>query len=393
MLLRFRLRRGGIGGFYCKEVRQAAYCSHSMIQNLRNRLEDLEKGEKTLTASEKHTLCHDDSIHTSTIPLNSQAVTNILDTSTQSNRPTRPPETALQITTGSVPSDQQEFDNVDNGSRTSESPGFTTPNSHHAGGLELCGVERLMEPIDQAIDSRAGRMKPTEATNWPVNPASRVPRCSSVNDCSCGLLLGASRCRLPLRQHADDLVALYFARVHRIYPIIHERTFRKQYEYLWQLKARTASTSSSDCCGICKEKSRGKTFPAMVHAVFAMASLFESESPEQDTQRADDYFRLVQEIDLLDILDHEVGIELVQLGLLMGFYLQSTERFSKCWNITGLTIRMAQNMGLQLSIGDARRRGLFHLHATQLECEMRIRVWYGCVLLDRYVFLPIDPPL
>lgn len=86
---------------------------------------------------------------------------------------------------------------------------------------------------------------------------------------------------------------------------------------------------------------------------------------------------------MLDILDYEVGIELVQLGLLMGFYLQSTERFSKCWNITGLTIRMAQNMGLQLSLSEARRKELFTIHATQLDCEIRIRVWYGCVLLDR----------
>jgi len=66
----------------------------------------------------------------------------------------------------------------------------------------------------------------------------------------------------------------------------------------------------------------------------------------------------------------------------MGYYLQSTERFSKCWNITGLAIRMAQNMGMQLSSHNARRRGLLTTCPSQLGSEMRVRAWYGCILLD-----------
>ncbi|KAK3897730.1 fungal-specific transcription factor domain-containing protein [Staphylotrichum tortipilum] len=102
---------------------------------------------------------------------------------------------------------------------------------------------------------------------------------------------------------------------------------------------------------------------------------------------------MTQQVDLLDIIDEEVGIELVQLLLLMGFYLQSTEKFSKCWNITGLAIRMAQNMGLQLSPADARRRSLLTVSPTQLESEMRVRVWYGCVLLDREISMSFGRPL
>ncbi|KIW99737.1 uncharacterized protein Z518_11150 [Rhinocladiella mackenziei CBS 650.93] len=74
---------------------------------------------------------------------------------------------------------------------------------------------------------------------------------------------------------------------------------------------------------------------SMVYLVLDLALLFGSDAHRMHTARADSYFSPTQEIDLLDILDNDVGIELVQLGILMGFHLQSTERFSKCWNITG----------------------------------------------------------
>ncbi|KAG7285016.1 hypothetical protein NEMBOFW57_009634 [Staphylotrichum longicolle] len=195
-----------------------------------------------------------------------------------------------------------------------------------------------------------------------------------------------------LRPQADNLVHLYFSRVHRIYPILHEPTFMKQYKLLWE-PAPAESSIPAHCSGLCKQKSLDKTFPATVNAVFALASLFGPRPMAQNSARAGVFFNTTQQIDLLDIIDEEVGIELVQLLLLMGYYLQSTERFSKCWNITGLAIRMAQNMGLQLSPGDARRKGLLAACPTQLESEMRIRVWYGCVLLDREISMSFGRPL
>lgn len=137
-----------------------------------------------------------------------------------------------------------------------------------------------------------------------------------------------------------------------MYPILHERTFRRQYECLWQ-SVSGSNAGTAGCSRLYKQKIQGKIFPATVYTVFALASLFESGPPETSTRQVEDFFRLAQEIDLLEILDHEVRIVLVQLGLLIGFYLQSTERFSKYWNITGLTVRMAQNMGLQLDLNEA----------------------------------------
>lgn len=167
-----------------------------------------------------------------------------------------------------------------------------------------------------------------------------------------------------------------------------EPTFRRLYQQLWE----PALNGPAHCLGLCRQKGLDKTFPAILNAVFALASLFASNPPEQNSAQAGTSFNMTQKLDLLDIIDDEIGIELVQLLLLMGFYLQSTERFSKSWNITGLAIRMAQNLGLQLSPNDARKKGLVTSCLTQLESEMRIRVWYGCVLLDREISMSFGRP-
>ncbi|OQE43137.1 hypothetical protein PENCOP_c003G04534 [Penicillium coprophilum] len=366
---------------YASEI-QAKEWRDNMIHSLRARLEELEKEDDSTLGPDKFS--RNDS-HIATLTphpdpgIEAGGVENV--------QPLRSPEATPQTALPSVLQDQVSLraDAPCIQTQSVISPRSRSPHDYNFRGLEPCSVEKLMKPIDQAIDSRGGQTSAFANPSWSTNATVNGPCRISATSCYCEQLLNASRWHLPLRGNADDLVALYFARVNRMYPTLHEQTFRKQYEYLWQLTTRASTTSSVNCPGLCKQKSKGKTFPGMVYAVFALASLFETGTPEQNTYRADDYFRLAQDIDLLSTLDYEVGIELVQLGLLMGFYLQSTERFSKCWNITGLTIRMAQNMGLQLRICEARRKGLIHPHSTQLDCEMRVRVWYGCVLLDREI--------
>jgi hypothetical protein len=204
--------------------------------------------------------------------------------------------------------------------------------------------------------------------------------------CTCDRVFGETRWCLPLRRVADNLVSIYFSRVNRMYPVIHQASFRRQYNHLWEAENST-EPGSVECCRLCQKPNQGKLFAATLHAVFALATLFESGHPERNATQADTFFRQAQELNLLDILDDEVSMELIQVGLLMGFYLQATESFSKCWNITTLTIRMAQNMGLHLGCGSIPRIDQAAASPTQLESEMRARVWYGCVVLERYVCL------
>ncbi|KAF9894111.1 hypothetical protein FE257_009084 [Aspergillus nanangensis] len=360
---------------YASDV-QAKEWRNNVIQSLRTRLEELEKDDGTTSLSDHPEDLVDLPSRTTNSPLghNNAAASRHLE----------PPVACLsspQITRNTSIKDYS----VTTGPSPVHRPN-TAPNGLSSdGGLQPCSVERLMEPIDREIIRKDG-----------LSAARSQTATGSAQDraCFCDRILDNTRCSLPLRRHADRLLDLYFSRVHLVYPVLHQRTFVRQCDRLWQSEgARSRDPHSNTCSLLCRQKSHGKMFPAMLNAVFALASLFESGSPEQNTVQADAFFRQTQTIDLLEILDDEVGIELIQLGLLMGFYLQSTERFSKCWNITGLTIRMAQNIGLQLSLSDARKKGLLTSYITQAEWEMRVRVWYGCVLLDREISMSFGRPL
>ena len=61
----------------------------------------------------------------------------------------------------------------------------------------------------------------------------------------------------------------------------------------------------------------------------------------------------------------------------MSQYLQGSERSIETWNIHGLAVKAAYQLGLHSS--DALR------HYPPLEREFRKRTWYGCVILDRQV--------
>lgn len=96
-----------------------------------------------------------------------------------------------------------------------------------------------------------------------------------------------------------------------------------------------------------------------------------SETGEVFFQRAKDFISL-------DSLGRG-EVTLVQALLLMGQYLQSTDRSSMCWNIIGLAIRTAQLIGLDKPA----RRHLADGRMSKLDEEIRRRLWGGCILQDR----------
>jgi len=68
----------------------------------------------------------------------------------------------------------------------------------------------------------------------------------------------------------------------------------------------------------------------------------------------------------------------VQMLLLASMYSQGTERSIETWNIHGLAVKAAYQLGLHSP--DALRQ------YPPVEREIRKRVWLGCVLLDRYAW-------
>ena len=254
--------------------------------------------------------------------------------------------------------------------------------SESSDNAQPCGVEKLMKPMQYTVvrfrDTSTGPPSPAPANRY----NNREVRSAKV--CTCDEALASNSWVLPLRRVADGLVTTYFTKAQRIYPILHQHTFRRQYDRLWTSEANAAEAQTKQCVGLCLQKSRGKLFSHTLYAIFALAALLDSGPPEDNIAQAKKYFCQAEAFNFFDAMEHDIGLEFVQLGLLMGFYLQSTERFAKCWNITGMAIRMAQNIGLHLSPSEARKYGQSYPCARQVDREMRARVWYGCVVLERY---------
>jgi len=226
-------------------------------------------------------------------------------------------------------------------------------------------LERMMEPIISHIGQDKARMSHTQV--------------EQRGECRCDIALDPGEdCSLPLRRSADAMVNRFFSRHNPVFPIFHEKSFRKQYESIW-------SAEHTVCCGLCRQPSRGKLFLPTIYAILATVWLMEDDYPGKNAAKAESFMVKAQRFDLFTVLEAEVGVELVQLLLLICRYLASTERIAKYKSMTGIVIRLAQQIGLHLDVSDARTARLLPRPATQLDCELRKRVWCACVSLERSV--------
>ena len=102
-------------------------------------------------------------------------------------------------------------------------------------------------------------------------------------------------------------------------------------------------------------------------------------APPQSFPMADIFYQRSKKLIPFDELDTS-SLSIVQLLLLTGMYLQSTRYLDRCWNTIGLALRIAQGLGLHI---DKRTSAI----ESQKQREMRRRVWYICVMMDRYTCL------
>ena len=72
----------------------------------------------------------------------------------------------------------------------------------------------------------------------------------------------------------------------------------------------------------------------------------------------------------------------MQYLLLMGLYLQGTQKSVEAWAVHGLAVKAAFQLGLHSS--EASKA------FTPLDREIRKRTWFGCVVLDRYLYMSIQ---
>jgi hypothetical protein len=163
---------------------------------------------------------------------------------------------------------------------------------------------------------------------------------------------------LPPRDTADQLVNIYFKYVHTIFPFLHEPSFRKEYEMLWREQSGSNDVSLMYC---------------ILYLVFALGCQF-STLFEDPIEGGDIYLNRAKS--LLGFWVFDVGtVRVVQALLLLGVYLQSTNRPNRCWNVVGMGIRVAQGIKLHVETETE----------DLVERELRRRAWWGCLLMDRFI--------
>jgi len=174
---------------------------------------------------------------------------------------------------------------------------------------------------------------------------------------------------LPRRPVADGLLHSFFTFAHDFLPIFHKPAFQRRYESLW------VSSAPSRPNGI-HEKFEDGVFLATLNVCFALGSLFSELIADEDRESTgDEYYQRSRALTNFDICDAS-SLSTVRLQLVTGLYLQTTPHASRCWNVVGMAIRLAQDLGLH-------RDPSGHAQSDSVEVEMKRRVWYSCAVMDR----------
>ena len=174
---------------------------------------------------------------------------------------------------------------------------------------------------------------------------------------------------LPRRPVADSLLNSFFTFAHDFLPIFHRPAFQRRYESLWVSSAPARPSGQH-------EKFEDGVFLSTLNVCFALGSLFSELIANDDRESTgDEYYQRSRALTNFDICDYS-SLSTVRLQLVTGLYLQTTPHASRCWNVVGMAIRLAQDLGLHKDPSG-------HAQSDSVEVEMKRRVWYSCSVMDR----------
>ena len=175
---------------------------------------------------------------------------------------------------------------------------------------------------------------------------------------------------LPPEDETRILIDGYFAESGVLFPYLHEQTFLETYE---EMKRNNFSRIRRTWLGLLN----------MVLALATTTSFNKEKRAEERFQQSDIFYQRA-----LGLCDKQIlrgtSLEIVQYLLIMGQYLQGTQKSVQAWSIHGLAVKAAFQLGLHSS--EASKR------FSDLEREIRKRTWYGCVILDRTLSMTFGRP-
>ncbi|KAL9579765.1 MAG: hypothetical protein Q9212_004913 [Teloschistes hypoglaucus] len=169
--------------------------------------------------------------------------------------------------------------------------------------------------------------------------------------------------QLPPRNTADALVACYLESVHPAFPILGKETFSKQYRLFYD-KANLRPSN---------------TWMGVLNLVFALAARYSQlvHAPFQDVVDDDYTYFCRARILCLDreaLWDH-AEIQRMQVTGLTAFYLMAINQISRAFAMSGITIRQALTLGLNIRNDDGK--------LSNWSKEIRYRVWWAIATTER----------
>ncbi|KAK9446772.1 fungal-specific transcription factor domain-containing protein [Limtongia smithiae] len=257
------------------------------------------------------------------------------------------------------PRDKYHDDNPDAMGAHMSAPVFVRPVSFFGRSSTYMFMEQLKSAV----------VRTTGGTATPRARPSLVPRDQRTSETT--TQLASIDIILPSRKLADLLVSLYFQYTHNLYPFVHKPSFMATYESIWSGQLSLESRPY---------------FYATLNIVFALGGQFSDDIPVLNREKSlSIYFERATKVLRLDYLDMAGDLEMIQALLLMCQYLQGSKRANMCWNLMGLTIRIAQSNGLHVDCDVSACK-------DWVEFEMRRRVWWGCILLDKVLAMTLGRP-
>ncbi|CAH0003401.1 unnamed protein product, partial [Clonostachys byssicola] len=158
-----------------------------------------------------------------------------------------------------------------------------------------------------------------------------------------------------------------------IYPFLCWPIFMEAYNRLWLSDSDVKNMPQLTGIGLGGQNCSIPVFYCALNAAFALATHFTDAPANQRKERAAPFVRRSRHLMRLDFLDHG-DLSTIQALLILARYLQNTGLSTRCWNVVGTAHRMAQGLGLHLEVNPSA--------ASELETDIRRRVWHSCVCLE-----------
>ncbi|GAA5916517.1 uncharacterized protein JCM6883_005446 [Sporobolomyces salmoneus] len=191
---------------------------------------------------------------------------------------------------------------------------------------------------------------------------------------------------LPDLEQQHHLLTAYWTHVHPHFPILYKVSFMRQYRHSLAHSNPSNAPSPSNSFG------HGPFPIVLLLSMFALSARYCDLYPASGSDGK--FWDAGQEfIDKArKILNHEYGsskLVMVQTLLLIAYREIGVGAMSSSWMAGGMAIRMAQDLGL---FRDVEKWFLPVQRFTHEEKQTRKRVWWGCIIIDRYTSSYIGRP-